>query len=168
MEDPNNPQGLPKLILILYVDDLLAMAPEQETLDNLWTKVEICTRPDIAYLMHCLCKGMSQPTVLHMELAKRGLAYIKKTQDWGLYYTERSPLVGYTDSDWANDTENRKSITGYCFLLNGASIISYSKQQKNVATSSGAAEYMSASTGAIESRFIQQLLEEHYGTYLAV
>eukprot|EP00958_Prasinococcus_capsulatus_P024890 scaffold4002_cov256-Prasinococcus_capsulatus_cf.AAC.1 len=120
----------------------------------------VCTRPDIAYLMHCLCKGMSQPTVLHMELAKRGLAYIKKTQDWGLYYTERSPLVGYTDSDWANDTENRKSITGYCFLLNGASIISYSKQQKNVATSSGAAEYMSASTGAVESRFIQQLLEE--------
>eukprot|EP00957_Ditylum_brightwellii_P064447 4890780-Ditylum_brightwellii.AAC.1 len=34
MENPNCPQGLPKLILILYVDDLLAMAPEQESIEE--------------------------------------------------------------------------------------------------------------------------------------
>eukprot|EP00958_Prasinococcus_capsulatus_P019106 scaffold2317_cov431-Prasinococcus_capsulatus_cf.AAC.1 len=71
----------------------------------------VVSRPDLAYTMHCLCKGMANPTVDHMKLAKRGLAYIKKTQDWGLHYSGSSFLVGYTDADWANDSESRKSIS---------------------------------------------------------
>ena len=31
-------------------------------------------------------------------------------------------LRGYSDADWANDRDERKSTTGYAFLLSGAAI----------------------------------------------
>eukprot|EP00957_Ditylum_brightwellii_P178756 13615894-Ditylum_brightwellii.AAC.1 len=55
----------------------------------------ICSRPDLAYLMHCLSKGMASPTEQLMKLAERGLAYIRRTQDWGLYFSGSTPLTGY-------------------------------------------------------------------------
>ena len=40
----------------------------------------------------------------------------------GTVKTEKA-LVGYADSDWANDVETRRSITGYLLLMNGSPIV---------------------------------------------
>jgi hypothetical protein len=57
-------------------------------------------------------------------------------------------LVGYSDSDLADDTYSIKSTTGVAFLL-GENLISWQPQkQKVVALSNCEAEYIAASAAA--------------------
>jgi hypothetical protein len=70
-------------------------------------------------------------------------------------------LIGHADADWANSTEDRKSISGYCFRLNPeSSIISWkSKRQPIVALSSCEAEYISLTIAMQETLFLKQLMK---------
>ena len=56
-------------------------------------------------------------------------------------------LEVFSDSDWAGDKQNRKSVSCAMFYLDGAYFYSYSRTQKSIALSSAEAEYM-ALTGA--------------------
>jgi hypothetical protein len=62
---------------------------------------------------------MSNPHLEHWKVAKRILRYIKGTYKLGLEYQYGGnvQLAGYTDSDWAGDTDDRKSTSGYIFHL---------------------------------------------------
>jgi hypothetical protein len=72
-------------------------------------------------------------------------------------------LSGYADADWANDTAQRKSRSGYIFTL-GTGAISYrSRQQTCVAQSTCEAEYYSATDATREAIHIRQLLGEIQG-----
>jgi hypothetical protein len=75
------------------------------------------TRPDIVYGVGLLSRYMEEPRVSHLQGAKRILRYIKGTLTEGIFYASNSDvkLVGYTDSDWAEDLETRKSTSGYAF-----------------------------------------------------
>jgi hypothetical protein len=67
-------------------------------------------------------------------------------------------LARYTDSDWANDPNRRRSISGYLFTL-GSGVISWSsKKQQTVAASSCEAEYMVMSHCAKEALWLRNLL----------
>ena len=67
--------------------------------------------------------------------------------------------MGYTDSDWANCLDMRRSIGGYCYSL-GSGLISWNaKKQKTVAASSCEAEYVAASESTKEAIWIRSLLE---------
>ena len=68
-------------------------------------------------------------------------------------------LVVYSDSDWAGDTENRISITGFIIYLLGVPICWRSKGQKGVTLSSSEAEYVAMSEAVKEIRFVYYLLE---------
>mmetsp|Transcript_7697 Transcript_7697/g.28359 ORF Transcript_7697/g.28359 Transcript_7697/m.28359 type:complete len:1164 (+) Transcript_7697:1563-5054(+) len=118
------------------------------------------TRPDIAYLMHILCKGMSQPTRCLMKLARRGLQYIKNTLDWGLNYGQSTSLRGFSDSDYAGDIGDRKSLTGFVFMWNGASVNANSKKQTSVALSTCEAELYALTRTTQEALFIKHFLTE--------
>ena len=50
-------------------------------------------------------------------------------------------ITGYTDSDWANDSADRKSQGGHVFLCNGGAISWQSRKQDLVALSTTEAEY---------------------------
>jgi hypothetical protein len=47
------------------------------------------------------------------------LRYLKGTIDFGIFYKKGGDdeLVAYTDSDYAGDLEDKKSTSGYVFLL---------------------------------------------------
>jgi len=54
-----------------------------------------------------------------MGVAKRVLRYIKGTRDNVLSFTKCSPLslARFVDADFANDKDDRKSISGHIFQL---------------------------------------------------
>jgi hypothetical protein len=67
-------------------------------------------------------------------------------------------LEGYSDSNYARDKDDRKSITGYVILISGVPISWKSKGQANVTLSSTDAEYVALCKTVREVKFIAQLL----------
>ena len=86
----------------------------------------IVTRLDISYVVHQVSQYLSAPRSTHHVAVLRILRYLKGTLFHGLFYSAQSPLVfhAFSDADWAEDPTDRKSTTGYCFLL-GSSLISW-------------------------------------------
>ena len=105
---------------------------------------------------------MSNPSKAHFAAAKRILRYVKGTKDFGiLYEADRDfNLTGYTDSDWAGSTDDRKSTSGYVFLLGNKAISWASKKQTTVALSSAEAEYMAATSAACEATWLRKILQD--------
>ena len=86
---------------------------------------------------------MSAPCSTHYAAIFRILWYIKGTLFHGFHFLAQSSLElhAYGDADWTGDLNDRRSTTGYCFLL-GSSLISWrNKKQSIVAHSSTEAEY---------------------------
>ena len=97
----------------------------------------------------------------HWKAAKRVLRYLKGTINVGLTYkSDGQPIKGYVDADWGGCIEDRRSHTGYLFLLNGSPISWDSRKQKTVALSTIEAEYMAMSECAKESVYLQRFLHE--------
>ena len=120
----------------------------------------ICTRPDLCAAVSILSQFMSGPGPEHWVAAKRVLRYIKGTLSLGLCFESNNGLIlhGYSDSDWAGDTVDRKSRSGYVFMLGGATISWMSKKQSVVASSSTEAEYIALSIAGQEATWLRRLL----------
>ena len=75
----------------------------------------VVTRPDISYAVSRLSRFLTAPAMIHKEAAKHCLRYLAGTKNLGLIYgTEKSAdiqLFGYTDSNFAADTSNRRSTS---------------------------------------------------------
>ena len=82
------------------------------------------TCPDLIFSGSYLSRFMSKPYSNHMAAAKRVLRYIKGSSDDGLVYKSDKELrlIGYCDSDYAGDLDDRKSTSGYIFLLDSKPI----------------------------------------------
>jgi hypothetical protein len=65
----------------------------------------------------------------------------------------------FSDSDWASNKQDRKSITGYAIFFQDAPIFWKSQSQQTVSLSSTEAEYYATSEAAKEIKFIVQVLE---------
>ncbi|BBH01707.1 hypothetical protein Prudu_012069 [Prunus dulcis] len=88
------------------------------------------TRHDLMFAMNLISRYMESPTELHFQAAKRVLRYLKGTPDLGLFYKKKTgaKLMGFSDSDYAGDLNDRKSTYGYVFLLSSADVESSRKQ----------------------------------------
>ena len=124
--------------------------------------LSVCTRPDVSQSVGALARYMANPTEDHLAAAKHVLAYISGTRDFGLFYggTDLLEIQGYADSDFAGDTDTRRSTTGYAFRLNGAVISWQSRLQPTVAQSTTEAEYMAAGAAVKEALWLRKLLPE--------
>lgn len=120
------------------------------------------TRPDIAYAVQQLSQFLDNYSYAHWNAAIRVVRYLKGTRE--LKLTLGGPptvnLIGFTDSDWANCLDTRRSVGGYAFSL-GSGLISWSsRKQKTVATSSCEAEYTAAFEASKEAVWLRTLLSE--------
>lgn len=120
------------------------------------------SRPDISYAISKLGENMSKPSEMDITKAYRVLKYLRGTQDYKINFhrDDQTELVGYTDSDWAGDHTNRRSTSGYLFVLGGAAISWQSKRQETVALSSAEAEYVALATATQEAIFLRGILED--------
>jgi hypothetical protein len=129
------------------------------------------TRPDIAFAVTCLSQFCSNPGMTHWQAVKRLLRYLQGSLDTRLTYSGPvgelscippigSTLVGYCDADWASDLNDRRSISGYVFLLAGGAVSWQSKKQTTVALSSVEAEYMAMTQAGKEALWWRTFFEQ--------
>ena len=76
------------------------------------------TRPDIMYGVSLISRFMDSPKTSHWQPGNRILRYIVGTMNHGILYSTSDDfqLVGYTNSDFAENIEDR-STSGYAFHL---------------------------------------------------
>ncbi|XP_050895194.1 secreted RxLR effector protein 161-like [Lathyrus oleraceus] len=85
------------------------------------------TRPDIVYGIGLISRFMNSPRQSHWQVAKRILS------------SSKPELIGYTNNDWAGETETQKSTSGYVFYLDTCVFSWSSKKQQVVALSTSEA-----------------------------
>jgi len=69
-------------------------------------------------------------------------------------------LLAYSDADWANCVNTRRSTSGIVLMLNGGPITWFSRKQGVVATSTTNAEYITAHEAGKEIVWARRLLKE--------
>lgn len=122
----------------------------------------VSTRPDIAQALNVLARFAENPKKEHMTGAKHLLAYLKGTTTCGLLFDAGHPtiLTGYADADFGGDLIERKSTSGYIFLLSGGPIVWASRRQECVAQSTTEAELISVNEATREAVWLKRMLEE--------
>lgn len=120
------------------------------------------TRPDIAWIAGQLSQHNNNPSTRHWNCAIRVLRYLKGTSDVKLMYGigTQNNLQGYCDSDYAGDTETRKSTLGHLYMLNSGPITWNSEKQRCVAMSTTEAEYISLAEASKQGQWIRGLMKE--------
>lgn len=73
-----------------------------------------------------------------MDAVLRILRYLKGTAGRGIMFRKNGhlDLLAYTDADWAQDRDGRKSTLGYFTFVGGNLVTWKSKKQKVIALSS--------------------------------
>ncbi|KAG6401917.1 hypothetical protein SASPL_138785 [Salvia splendens] len=119
-----------------------------------------CSRPDILYATGLVSRYMENPTTSHFKAAKRILRYLRGTIDYGLVYSHTNDykLVGYSNSDWAGDNDDRKSTSGYVFYMGDTAFTWMSKKQPIVTLSTCEAEYVAATFSVCHAVWLRSLL----------
>lgn len=121
------------------------------------------SRPDLCASISYFSRYQCNPTAEQYSYLKRVLRYVKSTIDLKLIYKRNDDtdiVRGYADADWASDTSDRKSITGYVFMVYGSTVSWLSRKQPTVSLSSTESEYIALSTAACEAIWISALLNE--------
>jgi hypothetical protein len=121
----------------------------------------IGTRPDIAFAVTALSRHSANPSQDHLNKAFYICHYLVGTKDYSLKYNgqiQGNGVIACTDSDWAANLIDRRSITGHFVKLAGGAILWLSQAQSTVALSSTEAKYMGLADCARQILWIRSLL----------
>ena len=80
----------------------------------------------------------------------------------GLFYskTEDYKLIGYSNSDWCGDIDDRKSALGYVFFMDSTTFTWLSKKQPIVTLSTCEVEYVAVSWCVCHAIWLRNLLSK--------
>ena len=96
----------------------MKVVPYSSVVGNLMY-AQVCTRPDIAFVVNVLGSYLSDLGQSHWKAAKKVLRYLQGTKDLMLTYrrTNTLEMVGFRDSDYAVCMNDKKSTFGYIFMM---------------------------------------------------
>ena len=109
-----------------------------------------CTRRDLSWVVTKLSQHLADPSQADFTMVKHVFRYIRGTLSNKLSFSKTElQLIGFTDADWASSRDDRKSTSGYCFMIypTGPVISWKSRKQPTVALSSCESEYVSLFAG---------------------
>eukprot|EP00253_Pinus_taeda_P022201 PITA_22201 len=139
--------GKSLIILVLYVDDLIVTGSDPNIINHV--KSSLKKKFDMTDLGH-----------LHYFL---GLQVLQSKEGISLSQSnaKTSPLlVGFTDSNWVGDSDDRKSTAGYVFTLGSGPITWGYKKQSAISLSSTEAEYRGTIEASKEALWLRQILSK--------
>ncbi len=95
------------------IDKYINITEYQQGIESLIYTI-IFTRPDITFVLGKLSQYISKPAEYYRHILKYLIKYLKSTVKQKLYYRpgrEYKNIVVYSDTDWASDKSDRKSIS---------------------------------------------------------
>jgi len=127
-----------------------------------------CCRTDISYYVCKLSRKLTAPTERDLQYEFQILKYLKGTRGLGLHfggnYIPVNQVVCYVDANYGGVETiydiKRRSTTGFCLILNGATVMASSRLQPVVAQSTAEAEYYALGSAAQGTMFVRNFLNE--------
>lgn len=123
----------------------------------------VYSRPDICFAMLKLSQYMSNPSIHHETVVKHLLRYLRTTKAFRICYRAQSrpeQIIGYSDSDFASDKDDRRSVSGFIFKFAGGPISWASRKQKSVTTSIAEVELMALILATKHAIWLSKFLNE--------
>lgn len=136
----------------------MALIPYRQACGSL-EHLQVSTRLDISKATSTCCQFFQNPGNDHWTAVKRIMRYLEGTQNLGLIYRQQQNgstenqmlrLVGFTDSGWAGDAEQRRSTTAYAVMAISAPLSWSSKRLQTICLSSIEVEYAACTKAAKE------------------
>lgn len=114
------------------------------------------------FAVSLISRYMEHPTKVHLQATRKILRYLKGTVDYGVFYKKgrNEELVAYTNSDYAGDLDDRKSTSGYVFLLSSGAISWLSKKQLVVSLSTTEVEFIAGAACACQTVWLRRILKD--------
>ncbi|UYV66657.1 hypothetical protein LAZ67_4002469 [Cordylochernes scorpioides] len=118
------------------------------------------SRPDTTFAVTKLAQFCSNPGERHWQAAKHILRYLQANNNVSLIYKRGSDdILAFSDSDWANDIDDRRSTSGSAVTINGCLVSWRSEKQNCVSLSTMESEYIALAQTTKEILWIAQILE---------
>ncbi|KAK4342514.1 hypothetical protein RND71_038330 [Anisodus tanguticus] len=121
------------------------------------------SRPYIMFSV-CFCaRFQACPKMSHLNVVKHIIRYVAGTCELGIWYSkDTNPnLIGFSDSDWAGDVDDRKSTSGGCFYLDNNLISWYSRKQNCVSLSTAESEYVAVGSYRSQLIWLRHMLDDY-------
>ncbi|MBW0536559.1 hypothetical protein O181_076274 [Austropuccinia psidii MF-1] len=120
------------------------------------------TRPDLSFAVSSLSQYLEKPGIQHWRAFLHVLKYLRGTQEIGLWYSREGEtgLIAYSDADWGNCRETRRSTSGFLAQLHGCLVFWKTRKQPSVSISTAEAEYKSLCDLTSELLWFRQLCHE--------
>uniref|UniRef100_A0A2N9EKE5 Integrase catalytic domain-containing protein n=1 Tax=Fagus sylvatica TaxID=28930 RepID=A0A2N9EKE5_FAGSY len=159
------------LILSLYVDDILLAGNDMDSIVTtkkwLSSTFEMKDMGEANFVLGTYVLQLAWLVAIraildlaHWRAVKRILRYLRGTSDHALcYHGGDLRLTGYSDADWASDKDERKSTSGYAFILGGGAVSWCSKKQSCIALSTMESEYVACSAAVQEAVWLRRFLQ---------
>ncbi|KXJ74156.1 hypothetical protein RP20_CCG014244 [Aedes albopictus] len=123
--------------------------------------IAVNSRPDVSISASFLGRSVSQPRVRDWTEAKRVLRYLYNTRSFHLKLgATDSGLEVFCDADWAGDTSDRKSTSGFLIFLGGGIVSWASRKESFVALSSTESEFIALAKACQEVQWLRKLLKD--------
>jgi hypothetical protein len=131
MED-SSPVSTPMVVgCKLSKDDISPYVDQRTYLSMIGSLLYItASRPDIMQVVGMVGCYQSTPKQSHLVVVTRIFKYLKGIMTYGLWYPKNQnfQLTAYSDVDWANCVDERKSTSGGAFFLDDSLVAWISKK----------------------------------------
>ena len=137
----------------------MTTVPYVEEIGNLMYAM-LCTSQDICFAINMVGRYQSNPRPAHWAAVKRIFRYLRGTTDYTLcFHKGNLRLKGYSNADWVGDKDERKSTSGYAFILRGSAVSWCSNKQTYVALSTMESEYVACEAVVQEAVWLKRFLQ---------